>query len=41
MVLSGYVRQMKPSNEAIKQAVTSREAVPGAEVRRGFHLHVV
>jgi hypothetical protein len=40
-VLSGCVRQMKLSNEAIKQAVTSQEAVPGAEVRRGFHLRVV
>jgi Siphovirus Gp157 len=39
-LLSGCLRQMKPSNEAIKQAVTSQEAVPGAEVRRGFHLRV-
>lgn len=40
-VLNGCVRQMTPSNQAIKQAVTSQEAVPGAEVRRGFHLRVV
>jgi len=32
---------MNRSNEAIEQAVTSQEAVPGAEVRRGFHLRVV
>jgi hypothetical protein len=39
-VLSGCVRQMKPSNEAIKQAAKVQEAVPGAEVRRGTHLRV-
>jgi len=39
-VLSGCVRQMKPSNEAIRQAAKMQEAVPGAEVRRGTHLRV-
>jgi hypothetical protein len=38
--LSGCVRHMKPSNEAIKQAAKVQEAVPGAEVRRGTHLRV-
>jgi hypothetical protein len=38
--LSGCVQQMKPSNEAIKQAAATQELVPGAEVRRGFHLRV-
>lgn len=40
-VLNGCVRQRKPSNEAIKQAIYSHENVPGAEVRRGCHLRVV
>lgn len=40
-VLSGCVRQRKPSNEAIKQAIYSHEDVPGAEVRRACHLRVV
>jgi hypothetical protein len=39
-VLSGCVRQMKPSNEAIKQAAKVQETVPGTEVRRGSHLRV-
>jgi hypothetical protein len=34
------IRQMKPSNGAIKSAAGSYEEVPGAEVRRGFHLRV-
>jgi hypothetical protein len=38
--LNGCVQQMKPSNEAIKQAIRVHEAVPGAEVRRGFHVRV-
>jgi hypothetical protein len=36
--LSGCVQQVKPSNEAIKQAAATQESVPGAEVRRRFHL---
>ena len=39
-ILNGCVRQMKPSNEAIKQAAKAHETVPGAEVRRGTHLRV-
>lgn len=39
--LSGCVQQMKPSNEAIKLAAATQESVPGAEVRRRFHLRVV
>jgi hypothetical protein len=38
--LSGRVQQMKPSNEAIKQAIRVHEPVPGAEVRRKFHLRI-
>lgn len=38
--LSACIRQMKPSNEAIKLAVGIHQEVPGAEVRRGFHLRV-
>lgn len=38
--LSACIRQMKPSNEAIKLAVGAHEEVPGTEVRRGFHLRV-
>ena len=38
--LSACIRQMKPSNGAIKSAAGSYEEVPGAEVRRGFHLRV-
>lgn len=40
-VLNGCVRQRKPSNEAIKQAIYAHEDVPGAEVWRGCHLRVV
>jgi len=38
--LTGCVRQMKPSSEAIKAAVAARQEVPGAQVRRGVHLRV-
>lgn len=38
--LKACVRQMKPSNEAIKIAAAMQESVPGAEIRRGFHLRV-
>ena len=38
--LSGCIRQMIPNNEAIKQAAGEQESVPGAEVRRAFHLRV-
>jgi hypothetical protein len=38
--LTACVRQMKPSNDAIKRAAGCQMNVPGAEVRRGFHLRV-
>ena len=38
--LKACVRQMKPSNEAIKNAAAMQESVPGAEIHRGFHLRV-
>ena len=38
--LKACVRQMKPCNEAIKNAAAMLECVPGAEIRRGFHLRV-
>jgi hypothetical protein len=38
--LNACVREMKPSNEAIKSAAAAHENVPGTEVRRGFHLRV-
>ena len=38
--LKACVRQMKPCNEAIKNAAAIEESVPGAEIRRGFHLRV-
>jgi hypothetical protein len=39
--LNACIRQMKPNAEAIKLAMTAQEEVPGAELRRGFHLRVV
>jgi hypothetical protein len=38
--LMASIQDAAPSNEAIKQAVQSRVAVPGAEVYRGDHLRV-
>jgi hypothetical protein len=38
--LKACVRQMKPSNEAIKLAAAMHETTPGAEIRRGIHLRV-
>jgi len=38
--LTACIRQMRPNNEAIKAAVAANETVPGAEVRRGFHVRV-
>jgi hypothetical protein len=35
------VQDTRPDNEAIKAALAQNEAVPGAEVRRGFHIRVV
>jgi len=39
-LLVASVQGASPSNEAIKQAVQNRMAVPGAEVYRGDHLRV-
>ena len=38
--LVASIQEAVPSNEAIKNAVQNRIAVPGAEVYRGDHLHV-
>jgi hypothetical protein len=35
------VQDTRPDNEAIKAALAQNEAVPGAEVRQGFHIRVV
>jgi Siphovirus Gp157 len=39
--LESSVQETRPDNEAIKAALAQNEAVPGAEVRRGFHIRVV
>jgi hypothetical protein len=39
-LLVASIREAAPSNEAIKQAVQNRIAVPGANVYRGEHLRV-
>jgi hypothetical protein len=38
--LAAYVRGDKPSGNAIKDAVSRLEEVPGAQVKRGIHLRV-
>jgi hypothetical protein len=38
--LESSVQAIRPDPDAIKAAATSNERVPGAEVRRGFHLRV-
>jgi hypothetical protein len=38
--LESSVYETRPDNDAIKAALAQSEAVPGAEVRRGFHLRV-
>ena len=38
--LESSIQESRPDNEAIKAAVAQNEMVPGAEVRRGFHLRV-
>jgi len=38
--LESSIQETLPDNEAIKNAVTQNEVVPGAEVRRGSHLRV-
>ena len=39
--LESSVQESRADNEAIKAALAQNEAVPGAEVRRGFHIRVV
>jgi hypothetical protein len=39
-LLVASIQEVSPSNEAIKNAVQNRIAVPGAEVYRGDHLRV-
>jgi hypothetical protein len=38
--LATCIRDDKPSNDAIKDAVSRFEEVPGAHVKRGIHLRV-
>jgi ribonuclease HI len=38
--LESSVQETRPNTDAIKAAVMQNEVVPGAEVRRGFHLRV-
>jgi hypothetical protein len=38
--LASCIRDDKPSNDAIKDAVSRFEEVPGAHVKRGIHLRV-
>jgi hypothetical protein len=39
-VLASCVRDDRPSNDAIKEAASRFEEIPGAEVKRGVHLRV-
>jgi len=39
-VLAGCIRDDRPSSDAIKEATSRFEDVPGAEVKRGVHLRV-
>jgi hypothetical protein len=38
--LASCIRDDKPSNDAIKEAASRFEEVPGAQVKRGIHLRV-
>jgi hypothetical protein len=40
-VLESSVQEIRPDSDAIKAAVTRQEQVPGADVRRGWHLRVM
>ncbi len=40
-IVESSVQDTRPDNEAIKEAVSRSEVVPGAEVRRGLHLRVL
>ena len=39
-MLEGTVEQSKPDTESIKAAIQREEEVPGAELRRGWHLRI-
>jgi len=39
-VLTSCIRDDRPNNDAIKEAVSRFEEVPGAQVKRGIHLRV-
>jgi hypothetical protein len=39
--LESSIQETKPDTDAIKAATLRQEQVPGAEVRRGWHLRVV
>lgn len=39
-VLKTYVCDERPSNDAIKEAATRSEEIPGARIKRGVHLRV-
>jgi hypothetical protein len=38
--LASCIRDDKPNNDAIKEAASRFEEVPGAQVKRGIHLRV-
>lgn len=38
--LKRYVRDERPCNDAIKEATTRSEEIPGARIKRGVHLRV-
>jgi hypothetical protein len=38
--LESSVQEFRPDNDAIKAAMAQNQVVPGADVRRGFHLRV-
>ena len=40
MALASCIRDDRPSNDAIKEAVSRFEEIPGAQVKRGIHLRV-
>jgi hypothetical protein len=39
-ILESSIQESKPDNNAIKEAVMRNDVVPGAEVRRGWHVRV-
>ena len=39
--MKGYIRNDRPSNDAIKEAASRCEDIPGAQIKRGMHLRVV